>query len=88
MRNGVLPGKRLRITSYNVCYTKLLRIVRQGVRIVMHPAIEDRGDSVALTCLDTADRAIALTRQGIVRLLALRLEPQLRYVRRALAADT
>ncbi|HSF77315.1 MAG TPA: ATP-dependent RNA helicase HrpA [Steroidobacteraceae bacterium] len=65
-----------------------LEIVRQGVRIVMHPAIEDRGDSVALTCLDTADRAIALTRQGIVRLLALRLEPQLRYVRRALAADT
>jgi ATP-dependent helicase HrpA len=64
-----------------------LEVMRQGVRIVLYPAIEDRGDSVALTCLETAERAAACTRRGLVRLFALRLEAQLRYVRRALAAD-
>jgi ATP-dependent helicase HrpA len=65
-----------------------LAVSRQGVRILLYPAIEDRGDSVALTCVETAERASALTRRGVVRLLGLRLEAQLRYVRRALAADT
>jgi len=64
-----------------------LEVMRQGVRIVLHPAIEDRGDSVTLTCMETPERAAACTRRGLVRLLALRLETQLRYVRRALAAD-
>jgi len=65
-----------------------LEVIRQGVRIVLHPAIEDRGDSVSLTCVETAERAADHTRRGMVRLLALRLEGPLRYIRRALAADT
>jgi ATP-dependent helicase HrpA len=64
-----------------------LEVTRQGVRLVLHPAIEDRGDTVALTCLETSEGATACTRRGLVRLLALRLEAQLRYIRRALAAD-
>jgi ATP-dependent helicase HrpA len=65
-----------------------LEVPRDGLRIVLHPAVEDRGESVALTCVDTAANAAAVSRRGVVRLLALRLEPQLRYVRRSLAADT
>ena len=64
-----------------------LEVTRSGLRIVMYPALEDRGESVALTCQDTSARAERLTRGGVCRLLALRLEPQLRHVRRALAAD-
>jgi ATP-dependent helicase HrpA len=65
-----------------------LEVTRGALRILLHPAIEDRGDSVALVCHDTAGRAEAATHCGIIRLLAIRLEPQLRYVRRALGADT
>ena len=64
-----------------------LEVERGGLRLVMYPAIEDRGSSVSLTCLDSASRAQEATRAGITRLLALRLAPQLRYVRKALAAD-
>jgi ATP-dependent helicase HrpA len=70
---GALPGK--------------LEVSRGGLPIVLHAAIEDRGDSVALVCHDRAERAAAVTHGGILRLLALRLEPQLRYVRKAIAAD-
>ncbi|HEY5720145.1 MAG TPA: DUF3418 domain-containing protein, partial [Gammaproteobacteria bacterium] len=42
---------------------------------------------VALTCHEDPALAEAVTRAGIVRLLALRLAPQLRHVRAALASD-
>ena len=64
-----------------------LEVTRGGLRIVLHPAIEDRGDSVALVCHDTPDRAAVATHSGTIRLLSLRLEAQLRYVRKSLAAD-
>ena len=64
-----------------------LEVARGGLRIVMYPSLEDRGDTVTLTCQDTALRAERLTRGGVRRLLALRLEPQLRHVRKVLAAD-
>jgi len=64
-----------------------MEVVRGGLRLLMYPSIEDRGSSVSLTCLDSPERAAIVTRAGVRRLLALRLEPQLRYVRKALAAD-
>jgi ATP-dependent helicase HrpA len=64
-----------------------MEVVRGGLRLLMHPAVEDHGASVTLTCLDSAERAQAVTRAGIRRLLAIRLEAPLRYVRKALAAD-
>jgi len=64
-----------------------MEVARGGLRLQMYPSIEDRGASVSLTCLDTPKRAEVATRAGIRRLLVLRLEPQLRYVRKALAAD-
>ena len=64
-----------------------LEVIRGGLRIMLYPAVEDRGDSVALVCHDTAGRAAAATHGGVLRLLSIRLEPQLRYVRKALAAD-
>ena len=60
----------------------------QGVALTLYPAIEDRGNAVALTCHEDQAHAESLTAAGIVRLLALRLEPQLRHVRAALAADS
>ena len=64
-----------------------MEVARGGLRLLMYPSIEDRGSSVSLTCVDSPGRAATLTRAGIRRLLALRLDPQLRYVRKALAAD-
>ena len=65
-----------------------VEVERAGLRIALYPALVDRGDSVTLACEDSAAHAEAATRAGVLRLLALRLAPQLRYVRKALAADS
>jgi len=65
-----------------------VELERGGLTLKVYPAIEDRGNAVAVTCEDSAERAQCITRRGVIRLLALRLEPQLRYLRKALAADT
>ncbi len=65
-----------------------LDVRRDGLTITLFPAIEDRGDSAARVLAESEAAAAALSRGGILRLLALRLEPQLRHVRRALGADS
>ena len=65
-----------------------LDVRRDGLTITLFPAIEDRGDSAARVLAESEAAAAALTRAGIRRLLVLRLEPQLRHVRRALGADS
>ena len=64
-----------------------VELERGGLTLKVYPAIEDRGSAVAITCEDSAERALRITRQGVTRLLTLRLEPQVRYLRKALAAD-
>jgi ATP-dependent helicase HrpA len=65
-----------------------LDVRRDGLMLTLYPAIEDRGDSAARVLVESEAAAAAASRGGIRRLLALRLEPQLRHVRRALAADS
>ncbi len=65
-----------------------LDVRRDGLTLTLYPALEDRGDSAARVLADSEAAAAALSRGGIRRLLSLRLEPQLRHVRRALAADS
>ncbi len=47
---------------------------RQGRRVTGYPALVDDGDSVSLTLLDTAPAALAATRGGVVRLIAIALK--------------
>ena len=62
-------------------------VVRQGVALELHPALEDRGSHASLSLLADAVEAEAVTRRGIVRLLALSLVAPLRHAEKLLAAD-
>jgi ATP-dependent helicase HrpA len=61
-----------------------VELVRGGVRLRGYPALVDRGDSVAVEALDSAERAFAAHRGGLRRLVALRLGRELRDLRRGL----
>jgi ATP-dependent helicase HrpA len=65
-----------------------LDVRRDGLRLTLYPALEDRGGTVARVLAESPVAAAAMTFRGVRRLLAFRLEPQLRHVRKALAADT
>ncbi len=54
------------------------------LRIVRYPAIDDCGDSVAVTLCDSSAEALERTRAGVSRLLVLCLSQQARYIRRRL----
>jgi ATP-dependent helicase HrpA len=64
-----------------------VEVVRQGVRLTLHPALEDRGTHASLRLVADAVRAEATTRQGLVRLLALALLAPLKHAEKLLAAD-
>ncbi len=54
---------------------------------VAYPALEDRGREVNLTCLASPTEAEASHRGGVLRLLSLALDAQLRHVRASVAKD-
>ena len=64
-----------------------LEVVRQGVRIVLHPAIADRGEAVDLTLEEDAMQAVRTSRSGVARLAALALGPVHRTLEKEFAAD-
>jgi ATP-dependent helicase HrpA len=64
-----------------------VRVSRQGVDLELHPALVDRGTHAQLTLYADDARADAETRRGVLRLLALALEPQLRTAQKVLASD-
>jgi ATP-dependent helicase HrpA len=64
-----------------------VRVNRQGVDLELHPALVDRGTHAQLTLYADGARAEAETRRGVLRLLALSLEPQLRTAQKVLASD-
>jgi ATP-dependent helicase HrpA len=64
-----------------------VRVTRQGVDLELHPALVDAGTHAQLTLYADADRAERETRAGVLRLLALQLEPQLRQAQKLLASD-
>ena len=55
-----------------------LTLERAGQRITGYPALQDDGDGVALTLLDTRDAADAASRRGVVRLVGFELADALR----------
>ena len=55
-----------------------------GVTIVAFPALEDRGDSVAIRLFDYLEDAFASHRRGLARLAALQLPRPLRSLRKQL----
>jgi ATP-dependent helicase HrpA len=64
------------------------RTVERGhLRLVTHPALEDRGTGVALVEARSAVAADALSRPGVARLAMLALPQQVRFVRRRFADE-
>jgi len=61
-----------------------LDLDRGGIRVRGYPALVDQGDSVAIRVLDSEAGAAAAMRQGLRRLLMLRLGADLRRLRRNL----
>jgi len=59
-------------------------IERGGLNLQAYPALEDRGESVTLRLLDSAEQARAMTRSGLRRLYMLALADKVKYLRRNL----
>ena len=66
---------------------EMVRVERQGVQLDLYPALEDRGEHAALSLLVDAVDAAAVTRRGMVRLLALELATPLRHAEKLVASD-
>jgi ATP-dependent helicase HrpA len=64
-----------------------VEIEREGVRIVVHPALSDAGDSASLIVVEDRAEAEASHRRGLRRLLSLALAEPLKPLHRALAHD-
>ncbi len=63
------------------------RIKRGGLTLEVFPALEDRGDAVALVVSDSSALAEQKHRAGVRRLLSIALASPLAHARRACAAD-
>ena len=77
--------ERRRLTRW--CFGDLpegYELEQGGARWHAYPALVDRGDAVDLSLAETRDRADALTRRGLLRLLMLRAAPLLKRLRRHL----
>jgi ATP-dependent helicase HrpA len=64
---------------------EIMEVERGAQRLVGHPALVDRGDSVDLEVFDSPDRAQAAHRAGLRRLFMLQLKEQARYVEKSLS---
>ncbi len=64
--------------------SQTVQLQRAGIVIRAYPALVDQGQSVALQVLDDPDRARALTRRGVVRLLFLSLGQTVKYLQKEL----
>jgi ATP-dependent helicase HrpA len=70
--------KRAGITRWDFgTIPETVELVRSGSRILAFPALVDRGDSAALTLLDSRRSARCATRGGLQRLLMIRLRQEL-----------
>ncbi|MBM2853494.1 MAG: ATP-dependent helicase HrpA [Steroidobacteraceae bacterium] len=66
---------------------KSLEVDRDGLHLMVYPALSDQGESVRLTAFDDERAAEAQHQQGVRRLLAIALAESLKHVKRALAVD-
>ena len=63
-----------------------ISFLRNGQRLTGHPAIVDEGTSVGVKMIDTADAATHAHRKGVVRLLRLALNEQLKQLEKGSGA--
>ncbi len=61
-----------------------LEVKSKGLVVSGFPAITDTGDAVALTLLDTAEKAAQATHDGVRRLFVLALPQQIKYMQKNL----
>ncbi len=66
---------------------ELMEIRRGGQTLVGYPALEDSGDAVVLQVFDSPEKARAVHREGVKRLLAIAFRERLRELERSLARD-
>jgi ATP-dependent helicase HrpA len=64
-----------------------IEIERNRLRLVVYPAVEDRGNGVALIEARTCVAAESISRAGLVRLAMLGLPQQAKYVSKRIADD-
>jgi len=62
-------------------------VERNRLKLVVHPAIEDRGAGVVLVEARSTPEADAISREGIVRLSMLSLPQQVKYINKRMADD-
>ncbi|MET0379396.1 MAG: DUF3418 domain-containing protein, partial [Spongiibacteraceae bacterium] len=60
------------------------RFEQAGVTITAYPALVDRGDSVALQLLESAESAVRESEQGVIRLLQLQTVTTVKWLRKEL----
>jgi ATP-dependent helicase HrpA len=66
---------------------ELMEIRRGSQTLVGYPALEDSGDAVVLQVFDSPEKARAVHRQGVKRLLALAFRERVRDLEKAFARD-
>jgi len=81
------PWERVDLRAFDwAVLPETVRVSRQGVVLDLHPTLIDDGQSVTLTLLADAADAQRRTRAGVLRLLAIGLEPILRQAQKLLAS--
>jgi len=66
---------------------ELMEIRRGGQTLVGYPALEDAGDAVVLQVFDSPEKARAVHRQGVKRLLGLAFRERVRDLEKAIVKD-
>ena len=66
---------------------ELMEIRRGGRTLVGYPALEDTGDAVLLQVFDSPEKARAVHRQGVKRLLVLAFRERVRDLEKSIARD-
>jgi ATP-dependent helicase HrpA len=62
-------------------------VTRNGLELIVFPALEDRGSGVAVLEVRAPEEANAITRTGMIRLAMLLLPQQAKYVMKRMADD-
>ncbi|TAN54707.1 MAG: ATP-dependent RNA helicase HrpA [Betaproteobacteria bacterium] len=88
LREEVQPGPGERHTAWTCGdLDELMEIRRGGQTLLGYPALEDSGDAVVLQVYDSPEKARAVHREGVKRLLAIAFRERLRELERSLSRD-
>ena len=86
--DGADPWHRALLREFDFAVLpETVAVVRQGVTLELHPALEDAGAHASLRLVADAVEAEAASRRGVLRLLALQMVAPLKHAEKLLAAD-